>query len=117
MNFLDLVRLSVNVVFAVILICRVADAQITGAGTSGATDGSGRGTGSAGVQAGGGPDTQHAPEVDQAYNAGAKHNVTTTTTTPSEKSKKQSQKTRKQSKKAAKHSQTSASPSPSASPH
>ena|SRR6266446_6276729 len=76
----NLLRISVNAAFAVTVTCLVADAQISGTGTTGPTDGSGRGTGSAGVMTGTGPDVQPSVGGERPYGVGAQQNVTTTTT-------------------------------------
>jgi len=127
MKLLNAIRPALSLALAVTVICtcRVADGQYPGGtGTTGATDGSGRGTGSAGVQTGGGPDTSQSPNAQPFNIFGPRHDVTTTTTantsattnTGSERSKKQTRKVHKKSSKTSKQSQATTSPSPSASP-
>ena len=128
MKLLNAVRPALSLALAVTVICtcRVADGQYPGGtGTTGATDGSGRGTGSAGVQTGGGPDTSQSSNANQPFNIfGRRQDVTTTTTantsattnTGSERSKKQTRKVHKKSSKTSKQSQATTSPSASASP-
>jgi hypothetical protein len=104
--------------FALTVTWLVADAQISGAGTTGVTDGSGRGIGSGGVMTGTGPDVRPV-NAGQPSGAGAQQNITTTTTAPSENApnaKKESRNTRKHLQKTRRHSRPAPTPSASASP-
>jgi hypothetical protein len=119
MNLPNFVRTSIIAAFAVTVTWLVADAQISGTGTTGTTAGSGRGTGSAGVLAGTGPDVQPSVRAEQSGGVGAQQNITTTTTTRSENAssaKKESRNTRKHLKKTSSRSRSTPAPGASASP-
>jgi hypothetical protein len=116
MNSPNFVRTSIIAAFAVTVTWLVADAQISGTGTTGTTAGSGRGTGSAGVLAGTGPDVQPSVMAGQSNGAGAQQNITTTTTAHASSAKKESRNTRKHLKKTSSHSRSTPAPVASASP-
>ena len=118
MNPPNLVRTSMITALALTVTWLVADAQISGAGTTGVTDGSGRGIGSAGVMTGTGPDVRPV-NTEQPNSAGAEQSITTTTTVRRlnvSSAKKESQNTSKHLKKTGRHSRPTPTPSGSASP-
>jgi len=118
MNPPNLVRTSIIIVLALTVTWLVADAQISGAGTTGVTDGSGRGIGSGGVMTGTGPDVRPV-NTEQPNSAGTEQNITTTTTARrlnASSAEKESQNTRKHLKKTGRHSRPTPTPSESASP-
>jgi hypothetical protein len=118
MNPPNFVRSIATAAFALILTGLIAKAQISGAGTTGVTEGSGRGIGSGGVMTGTGPDVR--PEkAEQSNRPRAQQIITTATTVHNENAsggKTESQKTRKHPKKTSKHSRSAPTPSASASP-
>jgi len=119
MNSPNLLRIGVNAAFALTVMCLVANAQISGTGTTGPTDGSGRGTGSAGVMTGTGPDVQPSVGAERPYRVGAQQSVTTTTIVRSKNAsstKKAPQNTRNRLKKTSRHPQATPTPRASASP-
>lgn len=115
-NFL---RISAVTAFAVAVACLVTDAQISGYGTTGPTDGSGRGTGSAGVMTGTGPDVQPWAGVEQPRRAGGQQIIPATVTVQREhasSAKKESRNVRKHLKKTSKRSQAAPTPTATAAP-
>jgi uncharacterized protein (UPF0254 family) len=96
-----------------LLTCVIANAQISGNGTTGTTAGSGRGTGSAGVQTGTGPDTAVSTTDVQA----SQSEQTVVRAPQKEKTEKPAKKARKRAKKASEKSTASPAASPLASPH
>jgi hypothetical protein len=118
MNSPNFVRTSLIATFALTVTCLVADAQVSGTGTTGVTAGSGRGTGSAGVMTGTGPDVRTV-NAEQPIGAVARQNITTATTARGENissAKKESQGTRKHLKKTNSHSRPTPTPGAAASP-
>jgi hypothetical protein len=118
MNSPNFVRSSVIAAFALTVMWLIADAQISGTGTTGVTAGSGRGIGSAGVMTGTGPDVRPV-NTGQASGAGAQQNIATTTTAASDSAsnaKKESRNTRKHLHKNSRHSRPAPTPIVSASP-
>ena len=118
MNPPNFVRTSVITAFALTVTWLVADAQISGAGTTGVTDGSGRGIGSGGVMTGTGPDVRPV-NAEQPNGAGVQQNITTATTARrrnASSAKKESQIMRKHLKKTGRDSRPTPTSSAGASP-
>jgi hypothetical protein len=97
------------IAFAMLGTCAMAQAQMSGVGTTGSTAGSGRGTGSGGVTTGGGPDVQ-LPPPEQPAIVSRSESVKERRTVETTKTKKSV--SAKRLKKPAKNAKAAASPSP-----
>jgi hypothetical protein len=117
MNSSYFVRITVLSGILVIFSCLIVLAQFSGVGTTGTTAGSGRGTGSAGVMTGTGPDVSVPGPAYRTSRSDTKNVTATTSEAATERETKHrtishtAHQTRKTSKHS--HSSTAASPSPS----